>query len=755
LADAILTVIRKSIQVRGTVQGVGFRPFVYNLARSLDLNGFVLNSGWGVVIEVEGEAVSVQSFLSRLQTDAPPLALIDEVSVSEIATNGDRAFEIRASAETAAPFAMVPPDIATCDACVSDFTNPRNRRHEYPFTNCTNCGPRYTIIADVPYDRPFTTMAEFVMCPDCDREYHDPADRRFHAQPNACPVCGPHLELWDRERRISERGEALGDVRRLLGEGAIVAIKGLGGFQLACDAMNEAAVRRLRERKRRSDRPFGLMAPDLGAVEQCCVVSDAEQKVVAGPLRPLVILPRRLDCRVPDAVAPGNNTLGIMLPYTPLHHLLFTGDRRYSLLVMTSGNLREEPIASRNEEVPDRLHPLCDYFLLHNRRIQTRVDDSVVRVFRGAEIPIRRSRGFAPQPVDLGTPLRQVLATGGELKSTLCLTKDHYAILSQHIGDMENYETLEFFRETLEHMKRFFRVDPEAVAHDLHPGYLSTRFALGLEGIRPIGIQHHHAHVAACAAEHGIRDKVIGVAFDGTGFGTDGQVWGAEFLIADWRDFERRAHFRYVPMVGGDAAVRQPWRMALSYLIDAFGAPLPEVPGLAAIPPLVEQALRKGINTIQTSSCGRLFDAVAALTGIRNEANYEGQAAMELEAASADGIDDSYPFDLEGDLVDWRSAIRGIVRDIQAGVPPAVVSAKFHNSVAASIVEVCRRVRVTDGLNRVCLTGGSFQNWRLLASSVELLERAGFEVYWHRRVPPNDGGLALGQAVVANALLST
>jgi hydrogenase maturation protein HypF len=746
--------IRKVIQVRGTVQGVGFRPFVYNLARSLHLNGFVLNSGSGVSIEIEGPAHEVGDFLRRLRNDAPPLARIDEIAVLDARPNGDQTFEIRASAEAAAPFAMVPPDIATCDACVADFLDPVNRRHEYPFTNCTNCGPRYTIISDVPYDRPFTTMADFAMCAECEIEYHDPASRRFHAQPNACPVCGPHLELWDRKRIIRERGDALSEVRRLLGEGAIVAIKGLGGFHIACDALNEAAVRRLRERKRRSDKPFALMAPDIETVERCCLMDDSERRAIAGPLRPIVILQRRQDCTVPEAVAPGNKTLGIMLPYTPLHQLLFTGERSYSLLVMTSGNLSEEPIASRNEEVAGRLHPLCDYFLIHNRRIKTRVDDSVVRVFRGGEIPIRRSRGYAPQPVDLDTALRQVLAVGGELKSTFCLTKDHYVILSQHIGDMENYETLEFFRETLDHMKRFFRVQPEVVAHDLHPGYLSTRFATGLE-IRQIAVQHHHAHVVACAAEHGIREKVIGVAFDGTGYGTDGQIWGAEFLIADWSGFERRAHFRYVPMVGGDAAVRQPWRMALSYLVDSFGAVLPEVSGLATIPPLVEQALRKGINTVKTSSCGRLFDAVAALTGIRNVANYEGQAAMELEAAAADDFDALYPFDIETGLVDWRETIRHIVHDLRAGVSAAVLSAKFHNSVVASIVEVCRRLRDSDGLNRVCLTGGSFQNWRLLERSVTALERAGFEVYWHRRVPPNDGGLALGQAVVANAVLNT
>jgi len=746
--------IRKVIHIRGTVQGVGFRPFVYNLARSLNLAGFVLNSGSGVAIEIEGPGHDVDQFLRRLHTDAPPLARIDEFVAANATPNGDRTFEIRASAEAAAPFAMVPPDIATCDACVADFTNPLNRRYDYPFTNCTNCGPRYTIISDVPYDRPFTTMAEFSMCAECDREYHDPADRRFHAQPNACPLCGPHLELWDHDRMLAERGGALAEVRRLLGEGAIIAIKGLGGFHIACDAMNEAAVRLLRERKRRSDKPFALMAPDLNAVEQCCLTNDAERDAICGPLRPIVILRRRPDCTVPEAVAPGNKTLGIMLPYTPLHHLLFTSGRSYSLLLMTSGNLSEEPIASRNEEVAVRLHLLCDYFLVHNRRIETRVDDSVVRVFRGGGVPIRRSRGYAPQPVDLDTRLGQVLAVGGELKSTFCVTKDHYAILSQHIGDMENYETLEFFRETLDHMKRFFRIEPEAVAHDLHPGYLSTRFATGLD-IRQVAVQHHHAHVAACAAEHGVREKVIGVAFDGIGYGTDGQIWGAEFLVADWTGFERRAHFRYVAMVGGDMAVRQPWRMALSYLVDAFGAVLPEVPGMAAIPPLVEQALRKGINTIQTSSCGRLFDAVAALTGLRNEANYEGQAAMELEAAAADDFDGRYRFDVHTGIVDWREPTRQIVHDLQAGVPPAVVSAKFHNSIVASVVEVCRSIRDSDRLNRVCLTGGSFQNWRLLEHSVTGLERAGFEVYWHRRVPPNDGGLALGQAVVATALLNT
>lgn len=720
--------VRKRIYVEGIVQGVGFRPY----------------SSEGVFIEVEGARAAIDGFVGRMSKDAPALAQIDHLSVMDVPTKGSGDFVILDSADAPGQFVLVPADVGTCEDCYSDFTDPSNRRYAYPFTNCTNCGPRYTIIEDIPYDRPATTMAQFEMCPKCRAEYENPADRRFHAQPNACPECGPSLSV------------SLGEVRQWLREGRIVAIKGLGGFHLACDAENDAAVRLLRERKRKSDKPFALMAPDLAAIEQLAFVSEAERQALAGPRRPIVILQRRPGSPVSDAVAPGNTTIGVMLPYTPLHHLLFEPEdgARFQALVMTSGNLKEEPIVSREDELT-RLAPLVDGLALHNRRIQTRVDDSVVRVMEGGERVLRRSRGYAPQPIDLGMELGEIVACGGELKNTLCLTKQHYAILSQHIGDLENYETLVFFEETLAHMKRFFRVDPRVVAYDLHPGYLSTRFALEMGDVRKIGVQHHHAHIASCMAENGLRGKVIGVALDGTGYGTDGRIWGGEFLVCDYTAFERRAHFRYVPLAGGDAAVRQPWRSALSYLRDTFGTQVPAaMPLFRRVPVRVrlvaESMLARGVNTVRTSSCGRLFDAVASILDIRHDTDYDGQAAIELEARAGD-CDAVYPFDVYEDQVDFRAAIQAMVRGLGNGDDVASISAAFHNTVAAAVVEVCCRVRRSDRLQRVCLSGGTFQNARLLKAVVAGLRSRDFEVFLHERVPPNDGGISLGQAVIASA----
>jgi hydrogenase maturation protein HypF len=744
--------VRKLIKARGIVQGVGFRPFVYRLARAHGLAGYVANSSAGVTVEVEGEAAEVERFLDEFREQAPVLSQIDEVSVADLAPAGDSGFAIRQSGEESGQFVLVPPDIATCEDCRRDFTDPANRRYQYPFTNCTNCGPRYTIIEDIPYDRPATTMSVFPMCEACRSEYENPADRRFHAQPNACPACGPWLELWDGDSLVAGRRDALDQVRALLRDGRIVAIKGLGGFHLACDAENDGAVRRLRQRKRRSDKPFALMARDMGQVERFCRVSGPERTALLGPRRPIVILDRRPEAAISAAVAPGNNTVGVMLPYTPLHHLLFDG--ALNVLVMTSGNISEEPIVSRNEEVRPRLGDLADSYLLHNRAIRTRVDDSVVRVYAGGERVLRRSRGFAPLSIELGMSVPQVLATGAELKNTFCLTKDHYAILSQHIGDLENFETLEFFEETLAHMRRFFRVQPVAVAHDLHPGYLSTRIAQGMSDLVRVGVQHHHAHIAACMAENRLRDKVIGVAFDGTGYGTDGQMWGGEFLVCDYAGFERRAHFRYVPMAGGDMAIREPWRMAVAWLREAFGAALPELPFLASIPDrkraVVNAMLARGVQTVATSSCGRLFDAVAAILGLRLETNFEGQAAMELECIAAPGIEEPYPFETEGTAIDFRPTIKQIVAEMKQGVAPNVISARFHSTVAAVVVETCTGIRTAEHLNRVCLSGGTFQNRRLTERCLQLLNVNGFEVYLHAHVPANDGGISLGQAVIVS-----
>ena len=757
---------RKRIQVSGVVQGVGFRPFVYNLAQDLRLAGFALNSSAGVTIELEGELVQIDSFLHTLQHRPPPLARIAEVVISEIAPQGDHNFSIRKSLSREGEFSLVPADVGTCEDCWCDFTDPRNRRFGYAFTNCTNCGPRYTIVKDVPYDRPFTTMSSFRMCAECQAEYEDPRNRRFHAQPNACPACGPQLALLKAGEVAPLTISDLAPVRRLLKEGQIVAVKGLGGFLLACDAKNEAAVVELRRRKRRSEKPFALMARDLSEIERFCFVSEEDRYALTSPRRPIVIMPGGPESEIAAAVAPGNPTLGVMLPYTPLHYLLFGGstDERaeFAALVMTSGNFSEEPIVTSNEDAWEHLRPITDWFLFHDRDIYMRVDDSVVRCFEGRERVLRRSRGYVPEVIDLGRPVKEILACGGELKNTFCLTKDHYAILSQHIGDLENYETLLFFQETLENLKKVYHATPTAVAYDLHPHYVSSRFALGLDLERKIGVQHHHAHIASCMAENHLTGKVIGVAFDGTGFGTDGQVWGGEFLVADFAGFKRHAHLRYVPMPGGGAAVRHPWRMAFSYLWDTFaGKACPVVTQFvqhvsARQISIVEAMLAGSVNAVHTSSCGRLFDAIASLTGIQHDVTFEGQAAIALECAATGSTTESYPFAIEEGSparIDLRPMIVAIVEDLRTKRAVGEIAAVFHNTLAQVIVEVVLRIRKTEGLARVCLSGGTFQNHLLLERAVRGLRESGLEVFLHAAVPPNDGGISLGQAAIAGELL--
>ena len=765
------SVVRKRIQVQGVVQGVGFRPFVYNLARSHRLTGYVFNSSSGVTIEIEGREQEIEEFLHALESDPPQLAEIAGIIVSAVEACGDTAFSILPSREQAGGFALIPSDVGTCDACWRDFGDRANRRYGYPFTNCTHCGPRYTIIEDVPYDRVKTSMAAFTMCPACRAEYDDPSDRRFHAQPNACSVCGPSLELVP-------SGTSLGDgsfsdrdsvatihkTRMLLREGKIVAVKGLGGFLLACDATNQAAVAELRRRKRRPGKPFALMVRDVAAARALCEVSVEDEMALRHSRRPIVILPRLDDARLVDGVASGNNTLGIMLPYTPLHYLLFSDSpeagSEFPALVMTSGNLSEEPIVISNEEALRQLDRVADWFLLHNREIAMRVDDSIVRTFEGRERVLRRSRGFVPQTIDLGVELGEVLAFGAELKNTFCLTKGRYAILSQHIGDLENYETMQFFEETLDRMKHLFRVTPRAAAHDLHPGYRSTQMALACGIERKIGVQHHHAHIVSCMAENHLSGSVIGVAFDGTGFGPDGRIWGGEFLVADFAEFTRRAHLRYVPLPGGDTAVRQPWRMALSYLRDA-GLPIPD--SLRALPGvtekqigLVDTMISRRFQTVETSSCGRLFDAVAALLGMASEVTFEGQAAIALEAAAIIRAEEHYHFeirDVEPMVVDFRPMIEAVVQDAASGRPRGEISACFHNTLSEAVVEVCCRIRKSEALHRICLSGGTFQNLVLLKRTVIELRRRGFEVFLHAAVPANDGGISLGQAVVASEMI--
>jgi len=715
---------RIRIRLRGIVQGVGFRPFVHNLALKHGLNGFVLNSSAGLIAEVEGDPAELASFRTSLTAEAPPLAWIQEAETTELEPNGEIGFVIRPSLAVTGEFALISPDTATCAACVADIRDPANRRYQYAFTNCTNCGPRYTIIRDIPYDRPNTTMAPFRMCAACQAEYDDPADRRFHAQPNACPVCGPSLS------------GSIEEAKQRLAAGEILAIKGLGGFHLACDARNQAAVRSLRHRKRRSDKPFAVMVRDLAAVQSLAEVAGSDQASLLGPRHPIVILRSFVEW---PAVAPGNPTLGVMLPYTPLHHLLFE-NAPYDALVMTSGNLSEEPIVVGNADALDHLSGVADWFLTHNRDIYMRADDSVVRSFEGRERVLRRSRGYAPQTLDLGRSVPEMLAVGGELKNAFCLTKGHHAILSQHIGDLENYETLVFFEETLANLKKLFRVEPRAIAHDLHPGYLSTRYALEVPDLPKIGVQHHHAHIASCMLENGLDGEVIGVAFDGTGYGPDGAIWGGEFLVAGYAGFTRRVHLRYAPLAGGDAAVREPWRAALAYV--------PHVQGVTEERQrVVRRMIETGLNTVQTSSCGRLFDAVAAIIGLRLEVTFEGQAAIELEAIADESIEDRYDFTLSGEELDFRPAMDAIAASKEAR---PVIAARFHNTVAAAIVETCRQIGRESGLQRVCLSGGTFQNIKLLTRTVPALRREGFTVHLHEKVPPNDGGIALGQAAIAS-----
>ncbi len=776
----IMSARRRHIEVRGIVQGVGFRPFVYKLAHALGLTGNVFNSSSGVTIEIEGGESAIQTFLDTLRDNPPQLAAITGIAVSEIEARGETGFSILESQEEPGGFSLISPDVGTCDACWSDFGDPQNRRYGYPFTNCTHCGPRYTIIQDIPYDRASTTMACFTMCSACAMEYADPNDRRFHAQPNACAACGPSLELVAPGTSASDLSFANKDslaiirsARALLRQGRILTVKGLGGFLLACDAANDAAVAELRRRKRRSAKPFALMARDVASVRKLCLVSARDEDALLDVRRPIVVLPRLAGSPVSAGVAPGNDTLGVMLPYTPLHYLLFSdspgADSEFPALVMTSGNLSEEPIVVSNSEALQQLNGVADSFLLHNRAIWTRVDDSVVRTFEGRERVLRRSRGFAPQTIDLGSELDQVLAYGGELKNTFCLTKGHFAILSQHIGDLENYETMQFFQETLGRLQPLFRVSPRAVAYDLHPGYWSTRLALESDVPRKFGVQHHHAHIASCMAENHLRGPVIGVAFDGTGFGSDGKIWGGEFLVADFAGFTRRAHLRYVLLPGGDAAVRQPWRMALSYLRDAFGPEVPtELLRFPGVTPrqieLVDTMLSRQIQTVETSSCGRLFDAVAALLGIASEVTFEGQAAIALETAAArapekpSGLQaaEPYPFDIAaGDpmVLDLRATIRALANDLARLTAAQEISARFHSTLAAAIVETCCHIRASDGLHRVCLSGGTFQNLFLLERTLVELRRRNFAVFVHALVPANDGGIALGQAAIASELL--
>jgi hydrogenase maturation protein HypF len=762
--------VRASVQTEGIVQGVGFRPFVYDLAVRHHLTGWVLNDERGVRIEVEGEDARVASFISELSAP-PPLAVVERQQVTYAPPAGYTGFEIRESVRGEERLALISPDMALCEDCQRELLDPGDRRFRYPFINCTNCGPRFTIIEDIPYDRAKTTMAPFQMCPACSQEYHDPADRRFHAQPNACPACGPQLKLLDGTGKEVPSSDPIEEILALLKAGKIVAIKGLGGFHLACDAAQEGAVARLRGRKYREDKPFALMSRDIEVIERLCVVDDASREMLLSKERPIVILPRRADAVVAQSVAPGQGTLGVMLPYAPLHHLLFTDG--LSILVMTSGNRSDEPIAYKDAEAVTRLGGIADFFLVHDREIHTRCDDSVVKPFRGKATFLRRARGYVPFPIRLQLRLqgrgKNVLACGAELKNTFCLTKGNFVFLSHHIGDLENFETMRSFEEGIALIKRLFQIEPECVVHDLHPDYLSTRFALeyakgraGEMGVPRIGVQHHFAHALSCMAEHGLEGPLLAVVMDGTGYGEDSTVWGGEFLKVTVEGYTRLGHLRTIPLPGGDRAAKEPWRMAAAYLDRIFGsaekANIPFVQGIdLARWSLLREAMQAGINAPLCSSTGRLFAAVSALLGVRERIHYEGQAAIELEQMAQPGERGEYPFEIaeeEGVLIlNPDPFIAAIVEAIKRGEAPATISARFHNSIARAIAQMAIRMRETTGLSEVILSGGVFQNHLLLERTWDLLAGADFQIFIQQRVPPNDGGIALGQALHAIRLL--
>jgi hydrogenase maturation protein HypF len=796
-------VARLKIVIHGAVQGVGFRPFVYRLATELHLKGWVLNSAQGVFIEVEGTKEELEEFLRRLPRERPPRAFIQSLEHSWLDPVGYRVFEIRHSDKSGQKSAFILPDIATCSDCLREIFDPHDRRYRYPFTNCTNCGPRFSIIEALPYDRPNTTMKHFAMCPECQAEYENPKDRRFHAQPNACPTCGPHLELWDRQGTVlATHDDALRQAAQAIRSGQIVAVKGLGGFHLVCDARNDQAVQELRRRKHREEKPFALMYPSLELIKAHCEVSELEERLLTSPEAPIVLLRRRPHPRplsdtergdspfpireggrgvrsISFSVAPRNPYLGIMLPYTPLHHLLMA--ELGFPIVATSGNLSDDPICTDEYEALEKLNKIADLFLVHNRPIARHVDDSIVRIVRGRELVLRRARGFAPLPIDLSpgpspkgggelpSPLRRgaggevktVLSVGAHLKNTIALSVGSNVFVSQHIGDLETPEAFRAFQRVIADFERLYEAHPSVIAHDLHPDYLSTKYAQAQQ-LRTenselktvlVGVQHHWAHVLSCMAENELDGPVLGVSWDGTGYGLDGTIWGGEFLLATRENFRRVAHLRTFRLPGGEQAIKEPRRSALGALYELYGDELFAMKELESVRAFSERELeilrtmlQKNLNSPVTSSAGRLFDAVASLVGLRQISRFEGQAAMELEfALHRIETDEGYEFSLSEETLDWGPMMSALLSDVRKSISVGKIAAKFHNTLVEMIVAVARRV----GEERVVLTGGCFQNKYLTERAIARLREEGFRVYWHQRIPPNDGGIALGQIVAA------
>lgn len=747
------------ISVRGTVQGVGFRPFVYSLALQHQLSGWVRNTSGGVEIEVQGDISNLDAFQQKLKSDLPPLARIDKIIIQNIDPGDHTSFEIISSQPEAGAFIPISPDVSICEDCQRELFDSSDRRYRYPFINCTNCGPRFTIIRDIPYDRPKTSMSGFEMCPTCRREYENPLDRRFHAQPIACPICGPHIWFETDGKNIGIEEEALLISRDWLQAGKILAVKGLGGFHLVCDAANPHAVNLLRQRKKRTDKPFALMSFDLQKIEKHCTLSSIEREMLTSRQRPVVILDQLPDSTLAPGVSLGQNTLGFMLPYTPLHLLLLEPAPGFpDVLVMTSGNISEEPIAYEDHDAKQRLTDLVDGFLIHDRPIHMRTDDSVIRAFEKRPYPIRRARGYAPDPIQLPQNVPDILATGAELKNTFCLTRDNYAFLSHFIGDMENYETLQSFESGIKHFEKLFRVNPEVLVCDYHPDYLASRYAnqrADRQQIPLFQVQHHHAHLASCLADNGwdSDEPVIGFCFDGTGLGTDQAIWGGEVLLGDYQGYQRIFHLAYVPLPGGDIAIKKPARMALAHLWHS-GIPWePDLPSMEALcaeerTALLSQ-LKLMVNTPLTSSIGRLFDAASALIGVRQTVNYEGQAAIELESLADPDENGYYNFEITDGIFDPSPVWSAMLFDWRAGIPTSILAARFHNSIIEAVRAMSDEIKSHRNCGSITLSGGVWQNRYLLERTTSHLKKDGFKVLTHNQVPANDGGISLGQAMIA------
>ena len=759
------------IFIQGAVQGVGFRPFIYRLARRMHLTGWVENTSQGVIIEVEaGNKDKIYEFISRIYEEKPKTAHIEYLNVQPVEFKGYEEFEIRKSTESVDKKVLILPDLTVCSQCLEELFNPKDRRYLYPFINCTQCGPRFTIIKDVPYDRKNTTMAEFQMCPKCEKEYNDPESRRFHAQPNACWNCGPQLQLMDKTGNIkSQAPQAISEAVELLKQGNILALKSLGGYQIAVDALNEEAVRKLRQRKKRIHKPFALMARDLKMILQYAIFNDQEKELLLSSQRPIVLLRKNQDCRIAYSVVEENKYLGFILPYTPMHYLIFKEMDRP--LVMTSGNITEEPIYYRDEEAIEKLQDVVDYFLIHDRKIHMRCDDSVTRVFISLdgkfskEYIIRRARGYVPKPLTLSYKVKYpILAVGAQLKNTFALAKDNHVFISHHIGDLDNFSAVTAFEDSIPHFEKLFDIYPEIIACDLHPEYYCSQYARKLaeeEGKKLVGVQHHHAHIVSCMAENNIEEKVIGIALDGTGYGDDGTIWGGEILIADLKQFQRVGHLQYVPQPGGDSAVKNPWQMATSWLYKVLKDKIYDLEfahriGIQKVESVVTM-IKNNINSPLTSSMGRLFASVSSILGLCDVASYHAEAEMRLEQILDEYCRESYRFSLQE--VDGQFIIRAeeviteIIHDLKNSVPPSRISAKFHNGVVEILYQVCIRLRRRFKINKVCLSGGVFQNIFLVTKLYQKLTDKNFEVYIQGTVPANDGGLCLGQIVIANMIV--